>query len=286
MHQRAVRNLAKLDTTQARITRIFDAAAGGKNNFLVDKDMVRHFDQVTPALTTAARAVLQFLSRAVRHLAAAEGVDQFLIVGSGIPSGLPAGHRLHDIARRASAGPGPRVVYVESNPMVLTMAQATIEPFNDLVRVVDGDVREIDEMLRDHVVQTFLDWDRPLAVLLVSTHCLDDDECAHDAVKRLRHAAPSGSFLGLLHTTFDGIPPELLPAIRSMLAMTLPRLAIRTRDEVKALLDGLDLIEPGLVWVPQWRPAERDLACPTERDLACRDEPRSSGNYCAVARIP
>ncbi|MFI7633260.1 SAM-dependent methyltransferase [Nonomuraea sp. NPDC049400] len=288
MHQRAVRNLAKLDTTQARITRIFDAAAGGKNNFLVDKDMVRHFDQVTPALTTAARAVLQFLSRAVRHLAAAEGVDQFLIVGSGVPSGLPAGHRLHDIARRACPGPdpGPRVVYVESNPMVMTMAQATIEPFNDLVRVVDGDMREIDELLRDHVVQTFLDWDRPLAVLLVSTHCLDDDESAHFVVKRLQHAAPKGSFLGLLHTTFDGIPPELLPAIRSMLAMTLPRLAVRTRDEVQALLDGLDLIEPGLVWVPEWRPAERDLACPIERDPACRDEPCSSGNYGAVARIP
>ncbi|MGN9845913.1 SAM-dependent methyltransferase [Nonomuraea sp. H19] len=278
MHQRAVRNLAKLDTTQARITRIFDAAAGGKNNFLVDKDMVRHFDQVTPALTTAARAVLEFLSRVVRHLAAAEGVDQFMIVGSGVPSGLSAGHRLHDIARRACAHPAPRVVYVENNPMVVTMAQATIEPFTDLVRVVDGDVHEIDEMLQDQVIQTFLDWDRPLAVLLVSTHSLDDDEYAHYVVKRLRHAAPEGSFLGLVHTTFDGVPPELLPAIRSMLAMTLPRLATRSRDEVKALLAGLDLMEPGLVWVPQWRPAERAHAC--------GDEPSSAGNYGAVAHIP
>ncbi|KAB8194010.1 hypothetical protein FH608_017605 [Nonomuraea phyllanthi] len=278
MHQRAVRNLARLDTTQARITRIFDAAAGGKNNFLVDKDMVRHFDQVTPALTTAARAVLQFLSRAVHHLAAVEGVDQFLIVGSGVPSGLSAGHRLHDIARRASTSPDLRVVYVENNPMVVTMAQATIEPFTDSVRVVDGDLREIDEMLRDRVIQTFLDWDRPLAVLVLSTHCLDDDEYAHYLVKRLRHAAPNGSFLGLLHTTFDGVPPELLPAIRDMLAMTLPRLAIRSREEVRSLLDGLDLVEPGLVWVPQWRPGGHDLAC--------GDAPHSSGNYCAVARIP
>ncbi|HEX4812357.1 MAG TPA: SAM-dependent methyltransferase [Nonomuraea sp.] len=277
MHQRAVRNLAKLDTTQARITRIFDAAAGGKNNFLADKDMVRHFDQVTPAVTTAARAVLQFLSRVVHHLAAVEGVDQFLIVGSGVPSGLPADRRLHDVARRACAVSAPRVVYAENNPMVVTMAQATIEPFTDLVRVVDGDVREIDEMLRDQVVQRFLDWDRPLAVLLVSTHSLDDDEYAHYVIKRLRHAAPQGSFLGLVHTTFDAIPPELLPAIRDMLAMTLPHLAIRTRAQVDSLLDGLDLVEPGLVWVPQWHPCEGDLAC--------RDEPSSSGNYGAVARI-
>ncbi|MFI7703129.1 SAM-dependent methyltransferase [Nonomuraea sp. NPDC049480] len=278
MHDRAVRNLAKLDTTQARITRIFDAAAGGKNNFLVDKDTVRHFDQVTPAITTAARAVLQFLSRVVHHLAAVEGVDQFMIVGSGVPSGLSAGHRLHDIARRASANPDLRVVYVENDPMVVTMAQATIEPFTDLIRVVDGDVREIDEMLQDHVVQTFLDWDRPLAVLLLSTHSLDDAEYAHYVVKQLRHSAPRGSFLGLLHTTFDGVPPELLPAVRDMLAMTLPGLTIRSREEVSALLEGLDLVEPGLVWVPQWRPLARDLAC--------ADQPSSSGNYGAVARIP
>jgi hypothetical protein len=270
--------LAKLDTTQARITRIFDAAAGGKNNFLVDKNTVRHFDQVTPALTTAARAVLQFLSRVVHHLAAVEEIDQFLIVGSGVPSGLSAGHRLHDTARRASGNPSPRVIYVENDPMVVTTAQATIEPFTDLVRVVDGDVREIDEMLQDQAVKTFLDWDRPLAVLLLSTHSLDDDEYASYVIKRLRHTAPRGSFLALLHTTFDAIPPELLPAIRDMLAMTLPHLAIRSRDEVRALLEGLDLVEPGLVWVPEWRPGGSDLAC--------RDQPNTSGNYGAVAHIP
>jgi S-adenosyl methyltransferase len=277
MHQRAVRNLARLETTQARITRIFDAAAGGKNNFQVDKDTVRQFDQAAPALTTAARAVLEFLSRVIAHLSAGEGVDQFLIVGSGIPTGPTAGHGLHDMARHA-AGPDPRVLYVESNPMVVTMAQATIEPFTDLVRVIEGDVREIDDLLRHHVVRTFIDWDRPVAVLLLSTYCLNDDEYAHYVIKRLRHTAPGDSFLALLHTTFDGIPPELLPGIRDVLAMTLPHLAIRSRDEVAELMEGLDLVSPGLVWVPEWRPAGEHLAC--------RDEPSSSGNYGAVARIP
>jgi hypothetical protein len=277
MHQRAVRNLAKLDTTQARITRIFDAAAGGKNNFLADRDTVRHFDQATPALTNAARAVLEFLTRMIRHLAANEGVDQFMIVGSGIP-GLPDGLLLHDVARRAAAARDLRVVYVENNPMVVTMAQATVEPFTDLVRVVDGDVREIDEMLHDHVVQTYLDWDRPVAVLLLSAYCLDEDEYAHYVVKRLRHTAAHGSFLGLLHTTFDGVPAELLPAIRDLLAMTLPRLAIRSREEVESLLEGLDLVAPGLVWVPQWRPDGSAVACAAD--------PAASGNYGALARIP
>ncbi|TYB53004.1 hypothetical protein FXF51_50430 [Nonomuraea sp. PA05] len=276
MHQRAVRNLANLETTQARITRIFDAAAGGKNHFLADKDTVRHFDQAAPALTTAARAVLDFLTRVIRHLAA-EGVDQYLIVGSGIPSGPAAGQALHDAARQACEAQ-PRVLYVENNPMVVTMAQATIEPFTDLVRVVEGDIREIDEVLRQHVVRTFIDWDRPVAVLLMSTYSLNDDEYAHYVIKRLRHTAAGGSFLGLLHTTFDGIPAELLPAIRDLLAMTLPHLAIRSKDEVAALLEGLDLVAPGLVWVPDWRPAGDDLAC--------REEPSTSGNYGAVARIP
>ncbi|WP_235854302.1 SAM-dependent methyltransferase [Nonomuraea aridisoli] len=269
--------MAKLDTTQARITRIFDAAAGGKNNFLADRDTVRHFDQATPALTNAARAVLEFLTRMIRHLAADEGVDQFMIVGSGIP-GLPDGLLLHDVARRAAAARDLRVVYVENNPMVVTMAQATVEPFTDLVRVVDGDVREIDEMLHDHVVQTYLDWDRPVAILLLSAYCLDEDEYAHYVVKRLRHTAAPGSFLGLLHTTFDGVPAELLPAIRDLLAMTLPRLAIRSREEVESLLEGLDLVEPGLVWVPRWRPDGSTVACAAE--------PAASGNYGALARIP
>ncbi|MGR6916783.1 SAM-dependent methyltransferase [[Actinomadura] parvosata] len=272
--------MAGLETTQARITRIFDAAAGGKNHFLADKDTVRHFDQAAPALTTAARAVLEFFSRMIGHLSAA-GVDQYLIVGSGIPSGPSAGHGLHDVARqcaRQACAAAPRVLYVENNPMVVTMAQATIEPFTDLVRVVEGDVREIDEVLRDHVVRTFIDWDRPVAVLLLSTYSLNDDEYAHYVIKRLRHTAPGGSFLGLLHTTFDGVPPELLPAIRDLLAMTLPHLAIRTKDEVAALLEGLDLVAPGLVWVPEWRP--------DDSGHACREEPSSSGNYGAVARIP
>ncbi|MGW4800755.1 SAM-dependent methyltransferase [Nonomuraea sp. MG754425] len=269
--------MAKLETTQARITRIFDAAAGGKNHFLADRDTVRHFDQAAPALTTAARAVLEFLSRVIRHLAADEGVEQYLIVGSGIPSGPSPRHHLHDVAHQAAAG-RPRVLYVESNPMVVTMAQATIEPFTDLVRVVEGDVREIDDVLGDHVVRTYIDWDRPVAVLLLSAYSLHDDEYAHYVVKRLRHTAPAGSFLGLLHTTFDGVPPELLPAIRDLIAMTLPHLAIRSRDEVAGLLEGLDLLSPGLVWVPEWRPGAGDLAC--------REQPSTSGNYGAVARIP
>ncbi|SEG39533.1 S-adenosyl methyltransferase [Nonomuraea solani] len=277
MRQRAIRNLAKLDMTQARITRILDAAAGGKNNFVADREVVRRYDQAAPITTTAARAVLQYLCRVVRHLAT-EGVDQFVIVGSGVPSGLPAGRQLHDIAAGALGASVPRVVYVENDPMVLAGARATIEPVTDLVRVVEGDVREIDDILDGRVLQTFLDWDRPMAVLLLATHSLNDDEYFHYVIKRIRQVVPERSYLSLLQTTFDAIPPELLPAIHDLLAMTLPGHAIRTREEVEALLDGLVLVEPGLVWVPDWRP--------NGQDSACVDEPSASGNYGAVARIP
>ncbi|MGW0808040.1 SAM-dependent methyltransferase [Nonomuraea sp. NPDC002799] len=262
--------------TQARITRVLDAAAGGKNNFVADRDVVRRYDLTAPLATTAARAVLHYLCRVVRHLAA-EGVDQFVIVGSGVPSGLPAGRQLHDIARDALAS-APRVVYVENDPMVLAGARATIEPVNDLVRVVEGDVREIDDLLDGRVLQTFLDWDRPMAVLLLSTHSLNDDEYFHYVIKRIRQAVPERSYLSLLQTTFDAIPPELSPAVHDLLAMTLPGHAIRTREEVEALLDGLVLVEPGLVWVPDWQP--------NGHDIACSDLPSSSGNYGAVACIP
>ncbi|MEV4113749.1 SAM-dependent methyltransferase [Nonomuraea sp. NPDC049695] len=263
--------------TQARITRVLDAATGGKNNFAADRDTVRRYDQAAPIVTTAARAVLDYLCRVVRHLATA-GVDQFVIVGSGVPSGLPAGTQLHDVARDASGAAVPRVVYVENDPMVLAGARATIEPVTDLVRVVEGDVREIDDILDDRVMQTFLDWDRPMAVLLLSTHSLNDDEYFHYVIKRIRQVVPERSYLSLLQTTFDAMPPELLPAVHDLLAMTLPGHAIRTREEVAALLEGLVLVDPGLVWVPEWRP--------DGLDTACADQPSSSGTYGAVAHLP
>ncbi|MEU5862417.1 SAM-dependent methyltransferase [Nonomuraea sp. NPDC047529] len=269
--------MAKLEMTRATTTRVLDAAAGGKNNFSADRDLVRRYDQAASVTTTAARAVLQFLVRVVRHLAA-EGVDQFIIVGSGVPSGLPAGRQLHDVAMGGPGGAPARVVYVENDPMVLALARATIEPITDLVRVVEGDVREIDAILDDGVVRRFLDWDRPLAVLLLSTHSLADDAYVHYVLERVRRAAPDGSYLSLLQTTFDGVPGELLPAIRDLLAMTLPGHAIRGRQEVAALLDGLVLVDPGLVWVPEWRP--------DGSGTACSDRPSSSGTYGAVARVP
>ncbi|WP_246649616.1 SAM-dependent methyltransferase [Nonomuraea coxensis] len=269
--------MAKLEMTQASATRILDAAAGGKNNFVADRDAVRRYDLAAPITTNAARAVLHHVRRVVRWLAA-EGVEQFAVVGSGVPSGLPAGRQLHDVARDALAGGRPRVVYVENDPMVLAGARATIEPVTDLVRVVEGDVRDIDEILDDRVMRTFLDWDRPVAVLLLSTHSLNDEEYFHYVIKRLRQAVAEGSYLSLLQTTFDAVPPELLPAIHDLLAMTLPGHAIRSREEVAALLDGLVLVDPGLVWVPEWRP--------DGHDAAGLDDPGASGTYGALARIP
>lgn len=276
MHQRAIRNLAKLELTRASTTRVLDAAAGGKNHFTADREAVRRYDAAAPVTTAAARAVLAFLCRVVRHLATA-GVDQYVVVGSGVPSGLPPGGQLHDVARDALGGSAPRVVYVDDDPMVLAAARATIEPVTDLVRVVEGGIREIDDVLDDRVLQTFLDWDRPMAVLLVSTHHLNDDEYVHYVIKRLRQEAPERSYLSLLQTTFDAVPAELLPAVHDLMAMTLPGHAIRTRQEVAALLDGLVLEEPGLVWVPEWRPGPGDVR---------PEQPGASGTYGAVARIP
>jgi hypothetical protein len=277
MRQRAIRNLTNLDTTRASVVRILDAAAGGKNHFEVDSDAVRRYDEAVPVTGTAARAVQRFLARVVSHLAGT-GIDQFLIIGSGVPSALPPGRQLHDIARAASAASDVRVVYVENDPMVLANAHVTIEPVNDLVRVVEGDIRQIDELLTDETVSRFIDWQRPVGVLLISTHSIGDDEHASFVIKRLCHAAVDGSYLAILQTTFDGIPDELLPAINDLLAMTLPGHVIRSRAEVADFLDGLELLDPGLVWVPLWRP--------DGSDSPCADQPSSSGNYGAVARLP
>ncbi|MFI6496745.1 SAM-dependent methyltransferase [Nonomuraea typhae] len=275
MRQRAIRNLANLVTETATPTRVLDAAAGGKNNFLVDRDALRRYDSAAAVTATAAREVHGFLTRIVRHLSD-ELIDQLLVIGSGVPSGLPAGRQLHDVARTHPLTAGTRVVYAESDPMILANARATIEPISDLVRIVEGDVREIDALLADRVVSTFIDWDRPVGILVVSGHSILDDEEFRYVFKRLGLAAASGSHLAVLQATLDGIPAELLPTVYDLIAMTMPGYATRARDRLAAVLDGLDLLDPGLVWVSQWRPEEPGgSAIP----------PESSGNYGAVALV-
>lgn len=274
MRQRAIRNLANLVTEKATPTRVLDAAAGGKNNFIADRDAVRRYDSAAAVSATAARAVLFFLARAVRHLAG-EWIDQFVVIGSGVPSGLPSGSQLHDIARAHPCTPNARVVYVESDPMILANAYATIEPITDLVRVVEGDLWHIDELLADRVVTTFVDWDRPVGVLLVSGHSVVDDDRFRYVLDRLGQAAAPGSHLVLLQATLDGIPAELLPAIHELIAKTLPGYATRSRARMAAVLEGLDLVEPGLVWVSQWRPEDHEGPA----------QPEESGNYGAVALL-
>ncbi|WP_327090806.1 SAM-dependent methyltransferase [Nonomuraea sp. NBC_01738] len=276
MRQRAIRNLANLVTEKATPTRVLDAAAGGKNNFVADRNAVSRYDRAAAVSTTAARAVMRFLARVVRTLAA-EGVDQFVVIGSGVPSGLPAGRQLHDVARADPGSGWARVVYVESDPMILANAYATIEPISDLVRVVEGDMWQVDEVLADRVLTTFIDWERPVGLLLVSAHSITDDEHFTYVIKRLGQAASPGSYLAVLQATLDGIPDELLPAIHDLLAVTLPGYATRSRADLTAAMSGLDLLEPGLTWVSQWRPDGHDSI-----DADC---PESSGNYGAVASL-
>ncbi|MFI9554508.1 SAM-dependent methyltransferase [Nonomuraea endophytica] len=272
MRQRAIRNLANLVTEKATPTRVLDAAAGGKNNFFADRDAVRRYDSAAAVSATAAREVHGFLARVIRHLSSV-GTDQHLVIGSGVPGGLPAGRLLHDVARAHPLTPSARVVYAESDPMILANAHATIEPITDLVRVVEGEAREIDALLGDRIVNTFIDWDRPVGILIVSGHSILDDEEFRYVVKRLGQAGPPGSHLGLLQATLDGIPAELLPAVYDLIAMTLPGYATRDRERLAAVLDGLDLVDPGLAWVSQWRP-----------DDHCGPiTPESSGNYGALA---
>ncbi|GAA0912097.1 SAM-dependent methyltransferase [Nonomuraea longicatena] len=274
MRQRAIRNLANLATEKATATRVLDAAAGGKNNFFVDRDAVRRYDSAAAVSATAARAVLLFLARLVRFLAG-EWIDQLVIIGSGVPGGLPKGRQLHDIARSHPRTPRTRVLYVESDPLILANAHATIEPITDLVRVVEGEPAEVDDMLTDRVLNTFIDWDRPVGVLLVSGHSVGDDERFRYILKRLGQAASPGSFLGVLQATLDGIPKELLPAVHDLIAMTLPGYATRGREQFAGILAGFDLVDPGLVWVPQWRPDDGEVA----------GRPEEAGNYGALAMV-
>ncbi|MGI8332558.1 SAM-dependent methyltransferase [Actinomadura scrupuli] len=242
------RRPADLDTTAPNLARMTDYFLGGKDNFAADRKAAEEVLAVAPEILTMARAGHAFQIRLVRYLAA-EGITQFVNVGSG----LPTQSNTHEVAR--SVRPDARVVYVDKDPVVLSHAHAILGR-DPLTRVVAGDVLHPDELLADPELRGLIDFDRPLAILIFGAlqyiPAVDDPL---GCVARLRDAMPSGSYLGLSHVVFDARPDVAQPIVdiyRHILNRTED--ASRDREQVLRFFDGLELVEPGLVYVREWRP--------------------------------
>jgi hypothetical protein len=249
---------ARVDTTVAHISRVYDYWLGGKDNFAVDRIAAERVIAAFPGIVRSARGNRAFLGRAVRYLVREAGVRQFLDIGTG----LPAADNTHEVAQ--SAAPECRVVYVDNDPVVLSHAKALLASGPEgATAYVDADLRDPETILA--AAADVLDFSRPVAVMLVAIlqHISDADD-PYEIVARLVAEMPSGSYLTLSHPARDIEAAAMAEIADRMNELVAEKVTFRTRAEVLRFFDGFELVEPGVVSVPQWRPAsDLEAASPT-----------------------
>ena len=242
-----------IDIHQPSIARVYDAILGGKDNFPWDRAVAAEVIAAFPQAATSARLNRQVLERAVRYLHD-QGIDQFLDVGSG----LPTVRNTHEIAQELN--PRALVAYVDNDPIVLTHGRAQLAD-DAATTVVTADIRHPDTILSNPAITTFLDFSRPIGLVLNGViHHLNDDEDPHGVVIKLTSALAPGSYLQLTH--FSTAAPAAA-ALERVLMQSLGSGRMRSADEITAFFDDLELVDPGVVLLPEWRP-DRPVSYPLE----------------------
>ncbi|MET7325118.1 SAM-dependent methyltransferase [Streptomyces sp. NPDC005549] len=241
---------SSIDSTRPSIARVYDYLLGGKDNYAVDREIGDVFKRDLPGSVAIAFANRAALTRAVREIVTTTGVRQFIDLGSG----LPTADNVHQVAQRTA--PETRVVYVDTDPQVLVHGRALLEE-NDRTRVVPVDVRDPEGIHNHPDTRELIDFDRPVAVVFSAIlHHVNDEEDPAGIVRHWRDRVPSGSYFFVSHFR-SGNNPETAEA-EKVLQGTFGRGRWRTDAEIEALLDGLELLEPGIVPAPLWRPETGD----------------------------
>ena len=258
-----------VDLEQPSSARIYDYHLGGDHNFAADRAVG---DQVIAAWPDGLRIVREnraFLRRAVQYLAE-QGVRQYLDIGSGIPT---VGN-VHEVAQGVE--PEARVVYVDIDPVAVAHSREILAA-DPRTAVLLADFHDPDAILAHADTRRLLDFDQPIALLVLGLLHFFPDEAAPGAVlARLRDALPAGSYLALTHLT-DESRPELARKVDEVYRGANLPFYWRTHAAVMDLFGGWDLVEPGLVWVPEWHPDDPGNV---------GDDPSASANYGGVGRKP
>ncbi|MGH3625607.1 MAG: SAM-dependent methyltransferase [Sciscionella sp.] len=239
-----------VDTTKPSIARVYDAGLGGKDNYEVDREVVRRLSNVAPEITQWTRDHRAFLVRVTRFLAGHAGITQYLDCGSG----LPTVDNTHQVAQRLQ--PEASVVYVDNDPVVLAHGRALLEE-NDQTHFSAGDIFQPDQILRDEVVRTYLDFTQPIALFQLGTlHHYNGERDPADIMREYIDALPSGSYVALSH--FFDPEDEHSEIARKMedvfVHSPLGSGVFRTRARIESMLAGLELVEPGLSQCVDWWP--------------------------------
>jgi SAM-dependent methyltransferase len=240
-----------IDTRIPNVARMYDYALGGKDNFAADREAVEKLFSFSPENKDVPRANRRFLARAVRF-AVAQGIRQFLDLGTGLPS---QGH-VHEIVTEID--PDAHVVYVDYDPVVVNHARALLVD-SDSVTAVEADIRDPEGILAHPDVTGLIDFSRPVAVLFVAVlHGIQDRDDPAGIVRAFAERLSPGSYLILSHLTSEGHPPALVAQKEEIFARSNAPTSYRSRAEILRMFNGFNLVEPGLTVVTQWRGDELD----------------------------
>jgi S-adenosyl methyltransferase len=263
-----------LRTDRPHPARVYDYLLGGKDNFAADREAAHKGLQANPDSRIPPRENRLFLRRAVRYLAE-QGIDQFLDIGTGIPSAP----NVHHVAQ--GINPRSRIVYVDNDPIVLAHARALLTSHPDgRTDYIDADLRDVDSILGSAALRNTLDLNRPVGLLLIAIlHFVGDEHDPWNLVERLLAALPTGSYLALSHLTGD-FRPEAWEQVAEVYRRQGVTMKVRPEQQIARFFTGLELVEPGLQILPGWRP---DLGEPSGHP-APSDAQVSV--YGAVARKP
>ena len=238
---------AELDAKRPNSARMYDYFLGGAQNFAVDRQAAEQAAAAFPYIRISTRLNRSFLGRVVAHLSQ-RGVDQFLDLGSGIPT---VGN-VHEVAQHHN--PKAKVAYVDYEPVAVAHGRRLLADTEN-VTITQADIRHPHEVLTAPTVTDLLDFDRPIAVLAMAIlHFIPDSDHPHAMLAAYRTACAPGSYLAITHGSQVTLTDEQINEFLEAYARTPTPALFRNEDEIKALLHGYDLIEPGLVLLPQWHP--------------------------------
>ena len=244
-----------IDLSRPHTARMYDYLLGGKDHFAVDRETMEAGLKSWPGARVYARENRKFLARAVEYLAREAGVRQFLDIGTGLPSA----NNVHEVAQRVA--PDSRVVYVDNDPLVLVHARAllTSDPAGRTA-YIHADLRDPEKILADPVVRDTLDLSQPVALMLVAIlHFIPDEDDPGAIVSALMSGLAPGSYLVSSHVTAELDPEGVHGMERAYRAGGLWAGARPAADFGRLFFTGLDLVDPGVVLISDWRPAGDDL---------------------------
>jgi hypothetical protein len=242
----------EINTSSPHVARVYDYLLGGKANFKVDREAAERAYAAWPGgldgVRADARAHRAVLGRVVRYLVQNAGIRQFLDIGTGVPKE----NSVHEVAQKLA--PESKIVYVDRDPIVLAHAHALLRGTPEgATKYVYGELRE-PEAIVDEAAGT-LDFGKPAAALMFGVlHFFTEEEHPGDVVRRIAAPMAPGSYIAITHLALDVEGDALTETFNRLNAEMAESVVLRTQDEVTALFGGLELIEPGVVQLPQWHP--------------------------------